>query len=254
MLQASLSKFASQFNPSSGGQGDSAPAQTVASEPTVDVASNYDDTPQGPGDQSEGELIDSEGDPSDAGLPILDNLKMSEEEQRDYNAFSLASVSVPASKRPWRAREDLKVSKPQTQDVSIALQARPQAVAKVQSVKSTQSDQRSVQLRSVQNQPVSQAQFPVLVSQGQGQRQGLGRPAVVRRDDIDSLFNEEGFSIDLDNEAVLKEKQARSEVVDKVAEFCNLDRQDPQIQKEVMGSRLPAYNAPAKKSIEISLP
>ena len=54
MLQASLSKFASQFNPSSGGQGVSAPVQTVASEPTVDVASNYDDTPQGPGDQSEG--------------------------------------------------------------------------------------------------------------------------------------------------------------------------------------------------------
>ena len=37
MLQASLSKFAFQFNPSSGGQG------TVASEPTVGVASIYDD-------------------------------------------------------------------------------------------------------------------------------------------------------------------------------------------------------------------
>ena len=71
---------------------------------------------------------------------------------------------------------------------------------------------------------MSQAQFPVLVPQGQGQRQGLGRPVVVRRDDVDSLFNEEEFSIDLDNEAVLKEKQARSEVLDKVAEFCNLDR------------------------------
>ena len=50
MLQASLSKFASQFNPSSGGQGDTAPAQTaqtVASEPTVDVASNDDDSPTG---------------------------------------------------------------------------------------------------------------------------------------------------------------------------------------------------------------
>ena len=60
--------------------------------------------------------------------------------------------------------------------------------------------------------------------------------------------------MDLDNEAVLKEKQARSEILDKVAEFCNLDRQDPRIQKEVMGMRLPAYNAPAKKSIKISLP
>ena len=101
----------------------------------------------------------------------------------------------------------------------------------MQSVKSVQSDQRSVQLRSVQDQPVSQANFPVLVPQDQ--RQGLGRPVVVRRDDIDSLFNEEEFSVDLDNEAVLKEKQARSDVLDKVAEFCNLDRQDPQIQKEV---------------------
>ena len=64
MLQASLSKFASQFNPSSGGQGDSAPMQAVASEPTADVASNYDDTPQGPEDQSEGEIIGSEGDPA----------------------------------------------------------------------------------------------------------------------------------------------------------------------------------------------
>ena len=77
---------------------------------------------------------------------------------------------------------------------------------------------------------------------------------MVRRDEIDSLFNEEEFSIDVDNEAVLREKQARSEALDRVAEFCNLDRQDPQIQKEVMGMRLPAYNAPAKKSIEISLP
>ena len=53
---------------------------------------------------------------------------------------------------------------------------------------------------------------------------------------------------------MLKEKQARSEALDRVAEFCNLDRQDPQIQKDVMGMRLPAYNAAAKKSIEISLP
>ena len=77
---------------------------------------------------------------------------------------------------------------------------------------------------------------------------------MVRCDDLDSLYNEEEFSIDVDNKAMLREKQACSEALDRVAEFCNLDRQDPQIQKEVMGMRLPAYNAPAKKSIEISLP
>ena len=113
-----------------------------------------------------------------------------------------------------------------------------------------ETDQRQVQLRA----PQVQANFPVLAPQGQGHRQGLGRPVVAQRDDLDSLFNEEEFSVDLDNEAVLKEKQALSEVLDKLVEFCNLDSQDPQIQKEVMGMRLPAYNAPAKKSIEISLP
>ena len=149
----------------------------------------------------------------------------------------------------------MKASQSQPQDVSNVRQARPQAAAKAQSVKSAQSDQRSVQLQSDQRQvqlraPQDQADFPVLVRQGH--RQGLGRPVVARRDYLDSLLNEEEFSIDLDNEAVLKEKQAPSEVLDKVAEFCNLDRQDP--QKEVMGMRLPTYNAPAKKSIEISLP
>ena len=181
---------------------------------------------------------------------------MSEEEQREYDAFSLASVSVPASSRcPWRALGDSKDSQSQPQDNSNVRQARPQAVAKAQS---THSDQRSVQLHSDQRQvqlraPQDQANFPVLAPQGQGHRQGLGRPVVARHDDLDSFFEEE-FSVDLDNEAVLKEKQARSEILDKVAEFCNLDRQDPQIQKEVMGMRLPAYHAPAKKSIEISLP
>ena len=75
---------------------------------------------------------------------------------------------------------------------------------------------------------------------------------MVRRDDIDSLFNEEDFSIDLDNEAVLKEIQARSEALDRVAEFCNLDRQDPQIHIEVMGMRLPAYNAPASTALSLA--
>ena len=114
---------------------------------------------------------------------------MSEEEQRDYDALSLASVSVPASsKRHWRAPVDSKASQSQAQEVSIVRQARPQAVAKAQSVKSARSDQRSVQLqsdqRSVQLRSAQdQANFPVLVPQGQGQRQGLGR-----RDDVDSLL------------------------------------------------------------------
>ena len=64
---------------------------------------------------------------------------------------------------------------------------------------------------------MSQAHFPVLVPQGHGQ--GQGRPAVVRCDDLDSLYNEEEFWLDLDNEAILREKQARSGALDRVAEF-----------------------------------
>ena len=66
---------------------------------------------------------------------------------------------------------------------------------------------------------MSQAHFPVLVPQGHGQGQGQGRPAVVGHDDLDSPCNEEEFSLDLDIEAILREKQARSEALDRVAEF-----------------------------------
>ena len=221
----------------------------MASEPSGEVA--YDDTPQGPEDHFERENVE-EGNPEDSGLPLLEQLKMSEEEQRDYDQFSLASVSRCTSKRPWKAQGDSKDSESQGQDDYSIGQARPQAVAKAQSVKSTNSDQRSVQLRSVQDQPARQAHFPVIVPQGQGHR--LGRPIVVRHNDFNSLLNEDEISIDLDNEAVLKEKQARSEILDKVAEFCNLNRQDTRLQKEILGMRLPAYNAPTKKSLEISMP
>ena len=105
---------------------------------------------------------------------------------------------------------DSRSSQSQPPDNANVSQARPQAIAKAQSIKSTSSDQRSVQHHSDQRQvqlraPQDQANFSVLVPQGQvqGQRPVLGRPVVVRRDDLDSLLGEE-FSVDLDNEAVLK--------------------------------------------------
>ena len=70
---------------------------------------------------------------------------------------------------------------------------------------------------SAKDQPVSQAQFPVLLPQGQG-------PVLVRRGDLDSPYGDENFSLDLDIEAALREKQARSEALDRMAEFCKLDR------------------------------
>ena len=154
-------------------------------------------------------------------IPSLDSLRMTEEEERDFNTFSLVPVTVP--KRSWRAEEDLKDLKSHSQahDVSNTSQTRlviSQVVVQAQSTRSVQSDQRSDQTqKSVQDQPVSQAHFPVLVPQGHGQGQGI--PVVVRRDDLDSLYNEEESSLDLDNEAILREKQACSEALDRVAEF-----------------------------------
>ena len=84
--------------------------------------------------------------------------------------------------------------------------------------------------------------------------QGRSTPVLVHRGDLDSLYGEENFSLDLDNEAALREKQSCSEALDRVAEFCKLDRQDPEAKREILGTRLPAYNAPARKSIELSLP
>ena len=61
---------------------------------------------------------------------------MTEEEERDFDNFSLASVTVP--KQSWRAQEDSNVSKPHPQNISFSRRARPvipQAVAKAQSIK-----------------------------------------------------------------------------------------------------------------------
>ena len=198
MLHSFLSNLASQFKPSSGGQGDSVSTQNVASD-------------------QEKILSDTQG------IPSLDSLRMAEEEERDFNTFSLVLVTVP--KRSWRAQEDMKDSKSHSQahDVSNTSQTRPvisQVVVQAQSTRSVQSDQRLDQTqKSVQDQSVSQAHFPVLVPQGHGQGQGQGIPVVVRRDDLDSLYNEEESSLDLDNEAILREKQACSEALDRVAEF-----------------------------------
>ena len=43
------------------------------------------------------------------------------------------------------------------------------------------------------------------------------------------------FSVVLENEAVLREKQARSEVLDPVAKFCGLERANAEAKKEIMG-------------------
>ena len=118
MLQASFQKFASQFNTNSGGQGDNSNEDTVPkqrfSEPTVDVVSDdgNDNSPQrGPEDQSEGDVTEEEADPTDSGLPTLEQLKMSEEEQQDYDAsWPPQSRFLNILGELWEIREVLNLS------------------------------------------------------------------------------------------------------------------------------------------------
>ena len=86
----------------------------------------------------------SSADPADTqGIPRLDSLRMTEEEERDFNSFSLAPVTVP--QRSWRAHEDLKDlrSHSQAHDVSNTSQTHPVITQVIVQAQSTRS--RSVQ-------------------------------------------------------------------------------------------------------------
>ena len=168
---------------------------------------------------------------------------MTEEEQRDFETFALASPNVPKRKTLWRASQEntkfhSQAQQVHRQDDSFTSQARSvysQALARdqVDQVQGQAQPLLDQAQASAQDQPVSQAQFPVLLPQGQGPP----LPVLVRRGILDSLYGDENFSLDLDNEAALREKQARSEALDRVAEFCKLDRQDTEAKKEIMGMR-----------------
>ena len=179
---------------------------------------------------------------------------MTEEEQRDFETFTLASPNAHRGKTSWKASQE------NTKFYSQAQQARHRSESLASQACSLGSvDQGQGQAKPLLDQAQAPAlvqpagqdqdQFPVLLPQGQGRP----LPVLAPRGDLDSLFEDENFSLGLDNEAALREKQARSEALDKVAEFCKLGRQDSDAKREVMGMRLPAYSAPARKLIELSL-
>ena len=65
----------------------------------------------------------------------------------------------------------------------------------------------------------------------------------------ESLRDEDRFSDFSESEASLIAKQARSELLDQVANFCELERGDPEDQRKVMGMNPPAYHDLARASI-----
>ena len=57
-----------------------------------------------------------------------------------------------------------------------------------------------------------------------------------------------------ESEASLIAKQARSEYLDRVSAYCELERGDPEEQKRVMGMQRPMYHDPGKATINLTLP
>ena len=93
MLNSSLAKFASQLKSSSGGQGDSESTHNVPS--NGKEPSDQDDLSEGRDLASVEELSEAPGDPQ------LENLVMTEEEQRDFETFTLASPNARRGKTSW---------------------------------------------------------------------------------------------------------------------------------------------------------
>ena len=56
------------------------------------------------------------------------------------------------------------------------------------------------------------------------------------------------------SEASSVAKQACSELLDRVAAFCSLERGDAEDQRKVMGMQHPVYHDPARATINLALP
>ena len=70
----------------------------------------------------------------------------------------------------------------------------------------------------------------------------------------ESLIDEDRLTDFPEIEDSLIAKQARSELLDRVVNFCGLERGDPEKQKRVMGMKNPYYHDPARATINLPLP
>ena len=66
----------------------------------------------------------------------------------------------------------------------------------------------------------------------------------------ESLIDEDRLSDFPESGASLIAKQAQSELLDRVANFCRLERGDTEEQKRAMGMKHPYYHDPARATIK----
>ena len=79
-------------------------------------------------------------------------------------------------------------------------------------------------------------------------------PQRARRVVSESLHDEDRLSDFPHTDASLIAKQARSQLLDWIANFCELERGETEDQRKVMGMKRPTYHNPAKASINLALP
>ena len=65
-------------------------------------------------------------------------------------------------------------------------------------------------------------------------------------------LNEDRLANFLESEASLIAKQARSECLDRVAAYCELERGDSEEQRWVMGMQRPQYHNPSRATINLT--
>ena len=167
---------------------------------------------------------------------------LTEEEERDFETFTLASPNALKRKTLWRASQE------NTKFYSLAQQGHRQDDLFTSQARFVDSQALSRdQVNQVQDQAqhlLDQASF----NPGQACRSGSVSSPVASRSrsatsnfgcgDLESLYDDEIFPLELDNEAALRENQARLEAA----------------KEGITGMKIPVYNVPGKKSIELSLP
>ena len=101
---------------------------------------------------------------------------------------------------------------------------------------------------------LAQAQPPQL-AQAQPAQPHAAVPVLIEQPVLDPFNEEDRFSLDLIDEASLREKQAHSEIYSYwVSQFCNLERSDGEDKRQVLGMEYLIYDAPVRASINLSLP
>ena len=136
IIQSSLSSFASQFKSDSVDKGES-----FQDHETSRDKEHSPDPSEDPSEGKEGELASEGEDPElDQGDPYLDQLMLTEEEEKDFESFTLASLRVKRGTALWKvSQENLKFyfqarqaqRQPQAQ-VDIQAQAEPTQLPQAQ--------------------------------------------------------------------------------------------------------------------------